>query len=152
RRIFTEAATRLQDIAGSAAPAPDKIDRAVSTFAAFIHDHDFFPAIMLREIAEGGARLDRETLRALVSVPRAFFTILQDGVASGVIRPMHPVVAYFSILAPIVFYLAAGPIRRQVAARHLMNLTALTTDEFVRQLQDALRRSLVQDARPRRRA
>jgi hypothetical protein len=107
---------------------------------------------MMREIAEGGARLDRETLGALVSVPRAFFTIVQEGIASRAIRPVHPMVAYVSLLAPIMFYLAAAPIRRQATARHLMNLTALTTEEFVAQLQDAFHRSLVNRARPGRNA
>src|SRR5438105_852168 len=98
RRVFTEAAARMQTIAASRGPAPEKIDKVVAAFAEFVHEHDFFPAIMLREVAEGGAHLDRETLRALVSVPRAFFAILEDGVSSGAFRPVHPLVAYFSLL------------------------------------------------------
>ena len=35
---------------------------------AFIEEHAFFPAIMLREVAEGGARLDRATLQAMAAV------------------------------------------------------------------------------------
>ena len=152
RRIFTEAAARMQAIAAGPGPAPNKIDRVVSAFAEFIRAHDVFPAIMLREVAEGGAHLDRETLRALVSVPRAFFAILKEGVADGALRPVHPTVAYFSMLAPIVFYLAAGPIRQEVTARHLMNLTALAPEDFVRQLQDILHRALVKDTSRRARS
>jgi TetR/AcrR family transcriptional regulator len=150
RKTFAEAAVHLQTIAAGGGSAPEKIDRVVSAFAEFVRGHDFFPAIMLREVAEGGAHLDPETLRVLVSVPRAFFAILHDGVEQGTLRPMHPIVAYFSMLAPIVFFLAASPIRKQVTARHLMNLTALTPDEFVHQLQEGLRRTLAVDpfARP----
>ena len=80
---------------------------------------------------------------ALVSVPRAFFAIVEEGVASGAFRAVHPIVAYFSTLAPIVFFLAAGRIRSEVTARHLIDLTALTPEEFVGQLQESLRRALV---------
>ena len=78
-------------------------------------------------------------------MPQAFFTLVRDGVASGTFRDVHPVVAYFSTLAPIVFFLAAGRIRSEVTARHLMDLTAVTPDDFVRQLQESLRRALVRD-------
>ena len=152
RRVFTEAAERMQAIAAGPGPSPDKINRVVSTFADFIRAHDFFPAIMLREVAERGAHLDPETLGALVSVPRAFFAIMKDGAAEGALRPVHPIVAYFSMVAPIVFYLAAGPIRQEVTARHLLNLTALAPEEFVSQLQDSLHRALVQESARRTRS
>ena len=113
----------------------------------FRSEHDFFPSIMLREVAEGGAHLDRETIGALVGVPRAFFPILEAGIEQGTLRPVHPFVAYFSVLAPIMFYLAAGPIRREVSAHRAMNVNMPTPDEFVRQLQELLRRALAQPPR-----
>ena len=145
RRHFTLAADRLRAIAAGAGSAPEKLDRVVAGLAALIREHQSFPAIMLREVAEGGAHLDRDTLRALVSVPRAFFAIVHDAVAAGAFRPVHPVVAYFSTLAPIIFFLAAGRIRSEVTARHLMDLTTLAPDDFVHQLQDSLRRALLRD-------
>src|SRR5437870_914812 len=126
RTVFAEASARMLAIADGGGSPAVKLDRVVSAFAGFIREHDVFPKIMLREVAEGGAHLDPDTLRALVSVPRAFFPIVRDGVASGAFRPVDPVVVYFSMLAPIVFFLAATPIRRQVTARHLMNMSALT--------------------------
>jgi TetR/AcrR family transcriptional regulator len=143
RRTFTRAAGRLEAIAAGGGTPAEKLDRVVAGIAALIGEHEFFPAIMLREVAEGGAHLDRDTLTALVSVPRAFFAIVQEGVSAGAFRPVHPVFAYFSTIAPIVFFLAAGRIRAEVTARHLMDLTALTPDDFVHQLQESLRRMLL---------
>src|SRR5438046_3204946 len=40
RRTFTEVASRMQGVAAGGGSAPEKIDRAVSTFAAYIGDHD----------------------------------------------------------------------------------------------------------------
>jgi TetR/AcrR family transcriptional regulator len=148
RRMFTLAGERMRAIATGGGTPGEKVDRAIAGFAGLIREHAHFPAIMLREVAESGAHLDHETLAALASVPRAFSLIIEDGVAQGSFRPVHPVFAYFSMLAPIVFYLAGAPIRKEIAELHLINLRALSPDQFVRHLQDAVHRSLARDATP----
>ena len=145
RGIFTRAAERLQAIAaGPGAPA-DKIDLAIAAMAAFIAEHKFFPSIMLREVAEGGAHLDRETLQALAAVPRTVAAIVEEGVAMGHFRPVDPMFAYFSMLAPIVFYLAGTPIRKELSHLHV-NMRALSPADFVGQAQESARRALKRDA------
>ncbi len=149
RDMFTRTAGRLQAIAGSQAAPAAKIDRVIADIAALVQEHPFFPAIMLREVAEGGAHLDRATLLALASVPRTVAAIVEEGVAAGAFRPIHPVFAYFSILAPVVFYLAGTPIRKEISDLHIIDLRALSTAEFVRALQEAARRSFARDRRVR---
>ena len=143
--MFSLVAARLQTIAALDRSPADKIDLAIEGMAAFIQDHSFFPAIMLREVAEGGAHLDRETLRALGAVPAAIAGIIQQGVTSGAFRPVNPVFAYFSMLTPIVLFLAGAPMRREISDLHVVNLRSLTTAEFVQQLQESARRSLAHD-------
>ena len=145
RRTFNTAAERIQAIGAAGGSPAEKVDRIVAGMAALIHEHEFLPAIMLREMAEGGAHLDRETLDALVGVPRAVAAVVMEGVAKGVFRQVHPMFAYLSMVAPIVVFMASAPIRKELAERHLMDLHALTPDEFVRQLQGALRRALAPD-------
>jgi TetR/AcrR family transcriptional regulator len=142
RQMFSRAAERLQAIAAAAASPPEKLDRAIEAIATFIEEHAFFPAIMLREVAEGGAHLDRATLTALASVPRAFGAIVQEGVAAGDFRPVPPVFAYFSMVAPIVFFLAGTPIRTEISHLHVVDMRALSPSEFIAQVQEAMRRSL----------
>jgi TetR/AcrR family transcriptional regulator len=146
RRMFTLVAARLQAIADADGAPADKVDRAIAGMAAFIDEHAFFPAIMLREVAEGGAHLDRETLMALAAVPRAVAAIVQQGVSTGEFRDVNPVFAYFSMLAPIVFYLAGTPIRKEISHLHVIDMRALSTDAFVKQVQESARRSLARDA------
>jgi TetR/AcrR family transcriptional regulator len=145
RRMFTLVAQRLQAIADADGAPADKVDRAIAAMAAFIEEHAFFPAIMLREVAEGGGHLDRETLMALAAVPRAVGRIVQDGVTAGAFRAVDPVFAYFSMVAPIVFYLAGTPIRKEISHLHVIDMRALSTAHFVQQVQDAVRRSLARD-------
>jgi len=142
RTVFTRAAERLQAIADTNASPADKIDHVIAGMAEFIEEHAFFPSIMLREVAEGGAHLDRVTLSALGAVPRAVGAIVQEGVTAGAFRPVDPVFAYFSMLAPIVFYLAGTPIRRELTHLHVIDMRTISPPEFVAQLQEAMRRSL----------
>jgi TetR/AcrR family transcriptional regulator len=147
RRMFSLAAERLQAIAAADGTPAAKVDRAIAGIAGFIQEHTFFPAIMLREVAEGGAHLDRETLQTLAAVPLAVAGIVQEGVAAGDFRPIDPVFAYFSMLAPIVFYLAGTPIRKELSHLHVIDLRALSPAAFVQQAQESARRSLARDAR-----
>jgi AcrR family transcriptional regulator len=142
RRMFTLAAARLQAIASLDRPSAEKVDLAIAGMAAFIQEHTFFPAIMLREVAERGAHLDRETLEALAAVPAAVASIVQEGVVSGAFRPVDPVCAYFSMLAPILFYLAGTPIRKELSHLHVIDMRALSPAQFVQHVQESARRSL----------
>lgn len=142
RRTFTLVASRMQAIAAAEAPPAEKIEKVIAGMAALIRDHEFLPAIMMREVAEGGAHLDRETLLALAAVPRTVGGIVQQGVASGAFRDVNPLFAYLSMLAPIVFYLAAGPIRKELGALHVDHLESLPVDAFIQQLQETTRRAL----------
>jgi TetR/AcrR family transcriptional regulator len=139
RQIFSRAADRLREVSDSDAPPAHKIERIIAVMAGFIAEHECFPAIMLREVAEGGAHLDRDTLKALASVPLAVGAIVQQGVAGKTLRRVHPVAAYFTMFAPIIMYLAGAPIRKELTTRHLADMSSLTPDLFVRQLQESVR-------------
>jgi TetR/AcrR family transcriptional regulator len=146
RRTFALAAARMQAIADSEAPPAEKVDRVIAGLAALIREKEFFPAIMMREVAEGGAHLDRKTLLTLAAVPRAVGGIVQQGVASGAFREVNPLFAYVGMLAPIVFYLAAGPIRKELGALQLADFQPLAIDDFVEHMQDTVRRALARSA------
>jgi TetR/AcrR family transcriptional regulator len=145
RRTFSQAATRLAAIASAEGAPADKLDRSVAAIAAFIRQHAHFPAIMLREIAEGGAHLDPETLAALAALPRSVASIVRAGVRSGDFRPVHPLAVYFSVLAPLVMYLTGAPIRKQLSAHHLID-DPLAPDAFITHVQDTLRRALAHES------
>ena len=142
RQMFSRAADHLRAIAALDTAPGDKVDRAIAGMAALIEEHSFFPAIMLREVAEGGAHLDRATLTALANVPRLVGAIVQEGVASGVFRPVNPVFAYFSMLAPVLFFMAGAPIRNELSDLHVIDMRAPSPAELVAHVQEAMRRAL----------
>jgi TetR/AcrR family transcriptional regulator len=150
RRMFTLARERICQIADSPRTPSEKVDALIVMFIDLIREHASFPAIMLREVAEGGHHLDRETLAALAAVPAAVAGIVQEGVSNGTFRAVNPLFVHFSLLAPIVFFLAGDPIRAEIAHLHLMNVPVGTRDEFVHHMQEAARRTLARDLPPMR--
>ena len=142
RATFAEAAGVLAAIAASPGAPGDKLDGAVAALATFVVTHSFFPAIMLREVAEGGAHLDPATLAAFAAVPGTFSAIVEGGVSAGEFRSMHPLTAYFTAIAPILMFVASSPVRKRLPSRQLAARTApLTLDVFIRDLQQSLRRA-----------
>jgi TetR/AcrR family transcriptional regulator len=152
RSVFASVAERMRAIGASSAPPTEKLDRAIAELAAFTGEHPHFPAIMLREVAGGGRHLDRETLATLTAVPKAFSAIVVQGVQAGVFRPMHPIAAYFTMIAPIVFYMAAAPIRKELAEARLLDIAALSPDNFVAHVQDTMRRAFSSEPAQQRRS
>ncbi|MGE3179804.1 MAG: TetR/AcrR family transcriptional regulator [Vicinamibacterales bacterium] len=149
RATFATAAARLGAVAAAAHPPARMIDEAIAAFATLAREQAFFPAVMLREIAEGGTHLDRDTLEALASVPAAFGRILGHGAHVGAFRPVHPIAAYFHVMAPLMLFMAAAPIRRQLSSARLLGpLTMLSPEAFVGYLQDATRRVLAAHSCP----
>lgn len=145
RHLFQRAAERLQAIAASDAPSAEKVDRVIAGIAAFIQEHASFPAIMLREIAEGGAHLDRDTLKTLAAVPRVFGAIIQEGVETGAFRPVNPIFAYFGLVPPIAVFLAGAPVRKEIARLHVIDFSAVSPAAFITHMQDAARHMLAND-------
>jgi TetR/AcrR family transcriptional regulator len=143
RQTFTAAAADLREVAAADAPQALKLERMVAAIAAFVDSHPHFPAIMLREVAEGGVHLDKQTLAAMAALPAIVGGVVVRGAAQGVIRRVHPLTAYFTMFAPIVLYLGGAPIRKALGAHGLADVGGLTTALFVKQLQQSVRFALV---------
>src|SRR5262245_54605474 len=90
-------------IATSDAAPEEKIARWIATFVALGEERPYFPPMLMREIAEGAPHLDRETFSGMRDVLAVFAGILAEGQARGVFRPVHPVLAYISLVAPLMF-------------------------------------------------
>jgi hypothetical protein len=102
----------------------------------------WFPTLILREIAEGAPHLDVATLDLLRTVFAAFGRILTEGQAAGQFRSMHPVLAYMSIIGPLVFNSARERIAAQPGRENLPMLVGISHVDLVNHLQQAAHRIL----------
>jgi AcrR family transcriptional regulator len=135
RSIFTTMGDGLTAIASSDAAPADKLDRFVAAFVTEGQAHAHVAPIMLREIAEGGRRLDEETYGVMVRVVRAMSGIIDQGRASGQFGPVDPILLYLTTVWPIVVYLATTPIRSALARVARFDAGRLDPERFIAHLQ-----------------
>jgi AcrR family transcriptional regulator len=113
RSTFETVGARLGAIRSSVASPPDKLAAFVAGFVEEAVQRPHFPRMVMREMSESGRHFDRDTARAWVTVPEAFFGILQEGVEQGVFRPVHPLLGFLASIGPVVLLLASAPARQR---------------------------------------
>lgn len=142
RDMLRAIGTAMTEIADAPLLPVDKIDRFILTFVRLADDRPWFPTIMLREIAEGAPHLDLATLNLLRRVFMAFGRILMEGQAAGAFRPMHPVLAYTSIIGPLVFNTARERVAARPGRESLPMFVEISHADLVSHLQQAAHRIL----------
>src|SRR5688572_24036875 len=106
RAVLADGLSRMGAIVDAIASSADKpatkLDRFIEAFVRMTETRPWMPALMLREIAEGAPRLDAETMGHMRVVIASFAAILKQGQESGVFRSIHPILAYESVIGPII--------------------------------------------------
>ena len=140
REMYAAVQVRFEVIV-SGHEAPDR--KLAACLAALIEEAEkrpYFPAILLREVAEGAPRFDSEIYRLIASLYQSVRAVLTDGQRTGAFAAVHPVVGYMGMMAPILFFLATAPARRQMQRVQANELTDLDPRAFlVRHQEFALR-------------
>jgi hypothetical protein len=119
-------------VVAAGGPAPDKIAAFVGAVSAEVDARPYLPPMMMREIAEGARRLDADTLRLMSRLFANLRAIIEQGVREGTLRPVNPLLAYFSLISPIFFFRAALPVRAAMDRHHLVEgVATLDNDVFL---------------------
>jgi AcrR family transcriptional regulator len=131
-------------IAASAQTPAEKLDAFVEAFVRMTERRPWMPAIMLREIAEGAPRLDPETMSHMRSVIGHFAAILEQGQQLGAFRAIHPVLAYESVVGPIIINAARERVANQPGRKSLEFplLASIAHTDVIAHSQEAARRML----------
>jgi AcrR family transcriptional regulator len=143
-------------VASARAPglAPDEqLRRFVATVARAALARPHFPAIWLREIAEGGRHLDATVVLALRRVLETLAAILADGARAGVFAPANPLVIQISVVAPLMFFASSAPFRERLMRLVPSTVPAPQLDDVIAHVQAATLAVLTTPAlsgRPRR--
>src|SRR5205085_414357 len=90
RDMFDAVRARVHAVATSAAPPDEKIRRYVRAIAAEADARPHFPPIWLREIAEGGERVDAHTMGYIRDVLAALGAIMAEGRRAGRFQAAGP--------------------------------------------------------------
>lgn len=142
RDIFSTMGAKLAAIADQPATPADKLDRFVATFVAEGTARPAIAPIILREVAEGGRRLDEETYTLMSRVVATMTGIVDEGRRAGQFADVDPIMLYLTTVWPIMIFIATEPIRGAIARINRFDPGRLNADRFVAHLQRLNRRAL----------
>ena len=134
RDMFEAVARRL---AAETTPDADPADRIRAMVRAIAHEAEarpHFPAIWLREIAEGGAHVDKGTMQVIGNILQRVAGAVQDGVKARRFQPAHPLLVQLGIVGPLLMFFATAPMRRKAPAQ-LAAAANLTTEQVIAHVQ-----------------
>ncbi len=95
----------------------DMLRRAIGGFVSMTFTNPVAPAIILREIAGGGANMGEESVQRLGILLSLVRRIVEQGIEAGVLRPVDPAFAQFLVAGSVLFLAAGVPFRRRLAER-----------------------------------
>lgn len=131
-------------ITGSGVTPAEKLDAFIEAFVRMTETRPWMPAMMLREIAEGAPRLDPDTMAHMRGVIGNFAAILQQGQQSGEFRDVHPILAYESVVGPIIINAARERVAEQPTRKSqgFPLLVAIPHSAVIAHVQETARRML----------
>jgi len=114
-RIFSLKVAALQKMLESIDDAEQRVRAFTSILIGGDHP-EYFSAIMLREIADGGRNLPDHVLPLLGRTVGALEKTLAEGAAQGRFKPVNPFLVHMMLVGACTLYVTNGPIRRRAAA------------------------------------
>jgi AcrR family transcriptional regulator len=135
RDVFAPITNRLREAMQQDEPPARKLDRLIDTLVRSIDESSYFLPIFLREIADGGAHLGSEELGLIAGIFAAVRGVIGEGAEQEIFQPVHPALAHFTIIAPLVMFRAAAPVRARIKAVRHVDIPDADSDTLVRHLQ-----------------
>lgn len=114
RDMFDAVLARVRDVVASDATPDAKVRAFIEAIAIEGEARPHFPAIWLREIAEGGEHVDAPTLGYARDVLVALARIIEEGRRKGRFESANPMLVQAGIIAPLMFFLATAGVRRKL--------------------------------------
>ncbi len=115
RDMFAAVGARVREAAASDRPPDEKVRQFVAAIATEATARPHFPPIWFREMAEGGAHLDDDTLRHVAGVVGALRQIIEDGVRAGRFQPVNVFLVHAGIVGPLLLhFVASGGLRKRL--------------------------------------
>ncbi|MBP1633742.1 MAG: TetR/AcrR family transcriptional regulator [Acidobacteria bacterium] len=141
RGIFSVMRDRSAAIVASSTTPREKIAAFIDALGSEADARPHLPRLMMREIADDARRLDPPTLRIMAGVFQNLRAILDEGFEKGAFRRVNPMVAYFQIVAPTLFFRAAAPLREAMSRQGLAELR-MEASAFSENLKDSALQAL----------
>jgi AcrR family transcriptional regulator len=133
-RMLDEAGARVTGIVSQPVSPAEKLERFITGFVALADSHPYFPPLMLREMTEGALHFDAEILTRMRTVFLAFMRVVDEGQRAGAFRHVNPVLAYMSVLGPVLLNAARERAAEQPGRDRLPMFVSVPHDELARHM------------------
>jgi AcrR family transcriptional regulator len=144
-RLLDEAGDRVAAIVDQPIAPAEKLERFITGFVNLADSHPYLPPLMLREMSEGAVHFDEEVLMRMRRVFLAFGRILDDGYESGAFRQVHPVLAYLSMIGPVLLNAARERAAQQPGRDRLPMFVPVPHDALAQHMTRAALQMLKKD-------
>ena len=139
---FATISDRLAAINAQPAPPDQQLDRLIEALVQSIDASGYFLPIFLREIADGAAHLGPEELALIAGVFGTVRAVIAEGIEQKIFQKVHPALAHFTIVAPVIMFRATAPVRERIKTVRLVEIPDADSATLVRHLQMVARRML----------
>jgi TetR/AcrR family transcriptional regulator len=116
--LFRTVAGTVAGVRDAGGSPEAQLVRYIEAVAGEIVRRPLFPAMWLREMAEGGRHVDESIVLEMRRVVETLGGILAAGQREGVFMAANPLVTQIGIIAPLLFFAATAPVRERFG--HLM--------------------------------
>jgi AcrR family transcriptional regulator len=145
RDHFTPIVERLAAIRAEGDPPARQLDRLIEALVTSITASSVFLPIFLREIADGAVHLGDEELGLLAGVFGAVRGAIAEGTSQRAFRAVHPALAHFTIVAPVVMFRATAPVQKRLRSAAHVEIPEADAATLVEHVQSVARRMLAPD-------
>lgn len=142
RDVFAPITERVRIAMADEATPEKKLAQLIDTIVRSIDESTHFLPIFLREIADGGAHLGPEELGLLAGMFATVSGVIVDGAKQKTFQPVHPALAHFTLIGPLVMFRATAPVRARIKSVRRIEIPDADTDTVVRHLQMVAKRML----------
>ena len=149
RDVFTPITENVRSAMAQEAPPDAKLERLIDAIVRSVDASTQFLPIFLREIADGGAHLGAEELALIAGIFAAVSGTVAEGAKRGSFQPVHPALAHFTLIGPLIMFRASAPVRARIKSVRHVEIPDADTDLVVRHLQMVARRMLSPESKVR---
>jgi TetR/AcrR family transcriptional regulator len=142
RDLYTSLNDRLKEIVAQPLTPPQKLNALIEAFVRSVDGSRHFLPFFLREIADGAVHLGAEELRLIASLFSTVRGVIAEGVRQKQFQDVHPALAHFTLIGPLIMFRASAPVRERIRATQHLDIPEVESSTLVEHLQMVARRML----------
>ena len=142
RELYASLYDKLRIIAAKPLTPAEKLDGLIETFVTAVDGSRHFLPFFLREIADGAVHLGAGELGLIAGIFSTVRAVIADGTRQKLFQPVHPALAHFTLIGPLIMFRASAPVRERIKVTQRIDIPDVDSTALIEHLQMVARRML----------